>query len=156
MVQDGGLELDQPRSRIDAELFDEEPTNASERTQRVGLPSAPILRGDEDLPAPFPQRLGSHERLRVRGDGDVLTGSQAGVEQLLLGAQAKLIQTGRFAAARLPLDEVLERRTPPQRQRGGKRGRARWGWPVATSARPSSTSRSKRSTSTSSPVTTSR
>jgi hypothetical protein len=49
----------------------------------------------------------------------VVTGREASLDEVFLGAAAQLFQAGRFVAAGHPSVEILERGTPPERKRSG-------------------------------------
>ena len=136
LAQDGGLEVDQLGARFDPELLDQGGARHGEGAEGVGLPAAAVLGQGEDGPAPLAERFLGDQRSGIGGDAPVVSGREAGVEQVLLDRAAQLLEPGRFAAAGCPAVErfigtaapggqgALERRGRPVLVAGGGKGSA--------------------------------
>ncbi len=57
------LELLQPGTRVEAELFDQRGAGFTERPEGIGLPAGPVQREHRQLPEPLAQRMALTERL---------------------------------------------------------------------------------------------
>ena len=123
LTQDRLFQADQFGARLDTELLDQRAAGVLEGAQGVGLAAAPIQRGRENRPAMLTQRRFGDPRLRLGDDVAMLTGSQPGVEQALLGRQPKLVEAGRLDAPRRPTVQHVERDATPQVQRPTKHHR---------------------------------
>ena len=123
--QDPALEHDQLGARVQAELLAERPACRADRGERVGLPTAAVLRQGEQRPPALAERLLPGEHGAVGRDSCVVTGVEPGLQQVLLGGQSQLTEADGLQPARHPVLELAERRAAPERDGlGQQRDRA--------------------------------
>ena len=123
--QDAGLEGDQLRARVEAQLLTERAARRADRGEGVGLPATAVLRQREQRPPPFAEGLLTGEHGAVGRDRCVVPAVEPGLQQVLLGGQPQLTEADGFEPSRHPVLELAEGRTSPQRQRlGQQRDRA--------------------------------
>ena len=65
MDQDSLLELLQPWSRVEAELVGELVPHSLVRRECIGLTSGSVLRGDQQFPEGFLERVRRHDRFQL-------------------------------------------------------------------------------------------
>ena len=85
LVQDRGLERNELRAGLDAELVGQPLPRATQGGEGIGLTAAPVERRGEDRPPPFAKRVGPDQALRIGDDGAVLTALEPRGLQVLLG-----------------------------------------------------------------------
>lgn len=106
---------------FDGEMLGEAGPRASECLQRLGLPAVAVQRDHQERVQPLAVRIGAHELGQLGGRGGVLAAGEADFDATLDSVQAPFLQPvgGRFEVRRR---EPVERRPPPQGQRGRQRG----------------------------------
>lgn len=119
--QDRPLEVPECRTRLEAELADEDTARVAVRGERVGRPAGPV-QGQHQLSArAFPQRFGLDQRLELGDQLGVAPQRQLGLHQLLTRRHAELLQPRRLRPRERLVREVREGRPTPERQRPPER-----------------------------------
>ena len=101
--------------RLDAQLLVERRAERAVRRQRVGLAAGAVQREHEQPPGALAQRVRRDEPLELGHERAVLAAGQVGVDAVLQGAEAQVLQA-RALTGRERLAELGERRPAPQRQ----------------------------------------
>ncbi len=122
LIQDGGLQLAQIGPRLDPQLLRQYASGALERRQRVALPAAAIQREHQLTPEPLAERMRGHERLEFGNQLGRSARGQVGVDPVLEGDDAHLVQPTRLGRAGLDVVETPVRAISPQIQRLTKGG----------------------------------
>lgn len=117
LEQDLLLEPAQPRRGDDTEVLVQEATRALEGPQRVRLTTAPVQRHHVQRPEFLAVRVLSRQPIELGHDVAVPAGREPGLHHLLHCCQMEFSQPGDLHVERLLATDVLERRTPPQRER---------------------------------------
>ncbi len=116
LAQDRLLQGEELRSRIESQLTDEDGARLVDRPQGLALLPRLVLGQGEELPAALP---GGGLLDASPGGGhhvSMETGTERGVDVLLLGPQAELRQALRLDPPGVPVLQLAERRAPPQGQ----------------------------------------
>ena len=90
--QDRGLELDERPARVDAELVAQRATGVVEDAQRLGLTARPVEGERQVVAELLAQRVGGHQLAQLADDGGVAAEAQVGVDAVLGGDQAALLE----------------------------------------------------------------
>jgi hypothetical protein len=110
----------QLRTRLDAELIDQQPPAGREDVERLGLAAGAVQREHQLPTQALAQRVLGDQRLELRGDLAVTAQSQPRLHVVLEGGDPLLLQApDRLLGPRL-VAQVGERRAAPQRQRLGQ------------------------------------
>ena len=146
LPQDPSLQLLQLRRRVEPELVGEREPRRAVDLERLGLPAAAIERKHQLAAQPLAERVGGDERLQLADERGVAAERELGVDPLLEGDDAQLVEPGGLEPGELLLVEVCERRAVPERERLAQTA------PLAPRPRPRAppSSRSKRFASTAS------
>ena len=123
LVQDLPLELLQRRAGLDPELVDERTAPASEDVERVGLPAAAIERDHQLAAQALAKRVLGDERLELRHELVLAAERQVGVDPLLDGREALLLEARDLALGERLVAEVGQRLPVPERERLAQAGR---------------------------------
>jgi hypothetical protein len=116
LPQDGSLEVAQLRAGLDTDLLDEHPAGRLVGGESVGL-SAAAIEGDHQLATgPFPQRLGSDERLELAHGLRVMTKGQLRLDPILECAEPELIELRDVCLYEGLVGEVGHGRATPEGQ----------------------------------------
>ncbi len=117
LAQDRALELAQLRSRLEAELFVEQPPALTEDVERVGLAPCAVERTHEQRPRPLLQRPLGHERLQLADELAAAAELQVRLDPLLESELTQLLEPRRLGLHERVVREVRERRVAPERKR---------------------------------------
>jgi hypothetical protein len=121
LLEDLPLEHAELAPRLDAELVDEQLPGVAKHLQRVGLPTRPV-QGKHELPAQaLVVSIRADERVDLVDDRPVAAELELGVEKLLVHAQALLLEKRQLEQGEWLIDEVRQRRPPPERERLARR-----------------------------------
>ena len=116
--QDAGLELAQRGGRLEAELLAQDRPQRRRPAERLGGPAAAVQRDDQLVPEALAERGLRDQRLELADQLGVLAAREPGLEQVLAGVGAQLVEAHRFVAGPVELGELLERRPSPAVERG--------------------------------------
>ena len=123
--QDAGLQGDQLRARVEAQLLTERPPRGTDRAEGVGLPATAVLRQSQQRPPALAERLLTGEHRAVGRDACVVTAVEPRLQEILLGGQPQLAEPDGLEASRHPVLQLPEGRTSPEGERiGQQRDRA--------------------------------
>ena len=117
LPQDRGLEPLQRRRRLDSELVDEAAARLLVELERLGLPPRAVERDHELAAQALPQRMLGDERLELSDEVGSPPQGEPGLEALLEGRQAQLLEPVDLVLREGLVDEVGERGALPERQR---------------------------------------
>ena len=142
------LEVLQRRARVDPELVGERAPERLVARERLGL-AARAVEGEHLLRAKaLAQRVTGDERLELTHHLGVATDREVGLDAPLERREPELLEASGLGVGER-LRELGQRRPAPQRQRAPDESEASTARPAVSAARPSATSRSKRSRSSS-------
>ena len=125
LLEDGLLQLPQPRARLDAELADERAARRLVCLERIGLATGPVQRHQQLRAQALAQRVLGDQRLELGHELRAAPEREIGVEAVLERHQPQLLQAGDLALAERLEREVGQRRAAPQRERLAQRPRGR-------------------------------
>ncbi len=124
LPQDGGLDPAQSRAGLDAELLGEELPCAPVKLESVRLAARPVER-EHELPArALAQRVLPRQGFELGDELGRAPEREVGLDALLQTGEARLLEPCDLGLGEWLVDEVDERRPPPERQRTAKRRRA--------------------------------
>ena len=107
----------QRRPGLDAELLDQQAARLLERLQRVGLAARPVQRDHLLAAQTLAQRVLGDQPVELRDHETVPPERQVGVDTVLHGCQAPLVQARGLIDESGLVGEIAERGSAPQRQR---------------------------------------
>jgi hypothetical protein len=107
----------QLRSRVDAELLDQDRPGPLVGQQRIGLPARAIQRQHELGPRPLRKRLLTDQPLQLGHQLRVAPRLKIGLQAILQRAEPELGQAVALGRAEVGGQELPERLTTPQPQR---------------------------------------
>ena len=123
--QDGGLEVDERAAGVDAELVAQRATGIVEDAQRLGLAARPVEGERHVVTERLAQRVGRHQLAELAHDRGVAAEAQVGVDAVLGGDEATLLEAGREPPGEVEVGELEQGRAPPQPQRFVEQGTGR-------------------------------
>jgi hypothetical protein len=81
--------------------------------ERIGLPATAVER-EHQLPAQaLPQRMGAHQRFKLRGHVHVCAEREVSLDPLFERGDAQMLQSRNFRLGERLVDEVGQRRSSP-------------------------------------------
>ena len=121
------MQVAQGRAGVDAQLVAEQVAHQDEAAQGLGLPPGAVEGQHQLAPPAFPERLGGGQRLGHGGRAVAAAGGQLGVEPVLLGRPAGLLEAGDLGAGEAVAGDVGQGRPAPDGEGGlqGVRGQRR-------------------------------
>jgi hypothetical protein len=117
LPEDRLLERLQLRPRLDAELVSQRGAEAAEGGERVDLTAAPVERQHELPVQALAKRVVPDERLELREQLDVTGEREIGLDPLLDGDEAKLLDPGDVALGKGLVGDVGQGRASPEPER---------------------------------------
>ena len=121
LVEDAPFELPERRRRLESRFVAQLGAHRLGAAERVRRTPGPVQTDHQLRPQPLAQRVRHDEGLRARDRGRCVTGREQRVDEILLGAQAQLVEPDGLTARPLVVRELGERRTVPQVERGLER-----------------------------------
>jgi hypothetical protein len=112
--QDCPFQLLESRAGVDAELLGQGLPGPSVGLQGFGLPARAVQGQHELAVETLPQRMGRHQRLQLTNQLGVATQGKLGLDRILHGGQAALLQPHHLPLAAGSQGDVGEGRPPPQ------------------------------------------
>jgi hypothetical protein len=112
--QDGRLQRPQLGPGLDAELLTQRPASVLERSEGVGLATRPVQGEHQHAPEPLPERVGGDHRLQLVEAVEVAAEGELGLDPILGGRPAKLVETGALGAGELVEDKVGQGVSAPE------------------------------------------
>ena len=146
----------QVRGRVDAEFLGEPVPQRRVRGERLRLAAAPVQGQDPLAGEPFPQRVGAGHAVQFGDQAGVPAAGQVGVDPALQRGQPGFLEAAGVGLSEGQIGHVRQGRAPPQASAARSIPAAACAWPAARSASAERTRLSKRTASSSSPVTLSR
>ena len=117
LVEDLHLELAHHRARIHAELVEQPLAQVAQHAQRIRLSARAVERDGKTHAGALAQRVGGDELGQLVDRAVVEAEGQLGLYPVLDGAEPPLLEAGSGAAGPRRVDELVQRRSPPQAQR---------------------------------------
>jgi len=116
LAQDRLFELAQLHPRLEAELLCETLARAAVHLERLGLPAGAVEREHQLRAQPFAQRLLFGQLLELSDERRMTAGVELGVDSILDGCEARLLEAFRGRACEVFAANVDERRPAPERE----------------------------------------
>ncbi len=117
LVEDLTLEPPQVLARLEAELLRERAASLLVGLQRLRLPTRAV-EGEHQLPpGPFAQRMLDDERLELDDELLVASELEIGLDPLLLGGEAELVEARDLGLSEVRVSELRQRGAAPERER---------------------------------------
>jgi hypothetical protein len=117
LAQDRLLELAQLFAGLDPELLDELAPDVAVGLERLGLPPRSVERQHQSASDPLAQGMLEGEGLELADDLPVPSQGELGIDPLLHGGEAKVLQARDVLLEGIFESQVRERSPPPQRKR---------------------------------------
>ena len=117
LAQDRGLEIAQRCARLEPEPLRQLAARRAVGVERVRLAVVAVERKHQLVPEVLPQRVPRDERLQLGDQVGLAAEREVGVEALLEGGQAHLLEPCDLRLRELLVREIRERRAAPQRER---------------------------------------
>ena len=114
VTQDGCLEVLQLGAGIHSQLLEQQGPHGSVGLQGVGLPSAPVERGDPQRVQPFAQRVRGGQGVQLGKDRGLTAGVQVGLQPVLEHRQPLLLEGSHLRRDDRAGHQVGEGGTTPQ------------------------------------------
>jgi hypothetical protein len=116
VCQDAALELLELLARLDAQLVDERPARILVRLEGLGLAPRAVEREHQLGAQPLSKRMVADQRFELADHLRVVAERQLGLDALLDGRQAQLLEAGDLALGEGLIREIGERGTTPERE----------------------------------------
>ncbi len=117
MVEDGSLQVAEPRTRFDPDLLDQHPSRTLVCGECLGLPTESVEAEDQLLPEPFSERVLAHQRFELGDKGRVDIVDQVEIDAHLGGSDPEPVEASTLLGADRHLVEPFERGTAPPPER---------------------------------------
>ena len=116
LAQHGRLQPAQLGAGVDAQLVAQVAAGVLEGPQRLRLAPAAVEGDHQQAPQPLPQGVGGDQALQLLGALDVAAEVEVGLDAVLGGGQAQLLEAGPGAGGEVVEGEVGQGVAPPQGQ----------------------------------------
>ena len=120
MLEDGGLEVAEPRTRLDPDLVDQHTARTLVRGQCLRLSTEPVEAEDQLLPEPFPERVLGDQRLELGDKRRVDVVGQVQIDAHLGGGDPEPVEASTLLDADCHVVEPFERGAAPPPERRTK------------------------------------